>query len=344
MMCLAFALHRFIDAAESGRPRDLCGLALVFFAVSTRAWRRLAWCVVVLATAGLLASFYTFPLAFEWRYVSGERATAGMFHCSGHFVALVSLFEPYRRGNLVPLSIGTAAEVLSVLNLVAASVWFRRTSGPQRRLVGYALLLALASIALMNPIARPVWDVLPLLGRLQFPWRILSVLSVSLAIVCGAVLTWPRRIRAQRVVVLAAVAAAHRDDGEVATGVEARELRAAREAELREFPPRPPPSRCRAGLAEAAAVAAAARRVRASPGERPIGEHLCLEAGRVGVEAGQRVRDLVPGRLRRGEDVRENRNTGIAVQGPAREEDVPVGGVQRQVAVRISYCIIRYEG
>lgn len=214
MMVLPFALHRFADMLEEGGPSKFAGLSLaagglivlhpsvgllaalmfgvglVGYAGATRQWRAIARTAAALALGALCASFYTLPLGLEWELVTGERVVAGTFHHHHHYVSLMSLIEPYRRGNLVPLSVGLAAEVLTVVNLVAFALFFRRTEPRQRRLFAFGLLVAILGALLMHPLAAPLWDHAPLLGLLQFCWRVLAAVTVALAVTGGAMLPW----------------------------------------------------------------------------------------------------------------------------------------------------------
>ncbi len=64
-----------------------------------------------------------------------------------------------------------------------------------RRLVAFFALLTAISLALMLSVSALLWELLPLVRLVQFPWRLLSVTVISMAFLCGAVAkkenTWP---------------------------------------------------------------------------------------------------------------------------------------------------------
>src|SRR5262249_30253434 len=75
----------------------------------------------------------------------------------------------------------------------------------QRRLFLFLWVGLLGCVFLMSPASAPIWRSLPLLHRIQFPWRFMVVVTVCAAGLAGAVL--PTR-RALPLVVCAVVASA----------------------------------------------------------------------------------------------------------------------------------------
>jgi hypothetical protein len=74
--------------------------------------------------------------------------------------------------------------------VLAALLWRLATSGPagkagteraDRRLAHFWMLVVLASAFLMTRASDPVWQLLPPLQRIQFPWRLATLITVALA-------------------------------------------------------------------------------------------------------------------------------------------------------------------
>ena len=56
-----------------------------------------------------------------------------------------------------------------------------------------ALFLSVASLValyFMTPAAKPLWDAFPLAASIQFPWRLLTITTITLALLAGAAIYW----------------------------------------------------------------------------------------------------------------------------------------------------------
>lgn len=152
--------------------------ALVLFFKQPRRGVALA----VLAGLGLglaLSAWFWMPALAERGEVHIEDATTGYFHFSGHFRGIdlvqTSLLFDYSvnpAGNAFAMGLVQAALALVSLGAVAWG-WIRHR---QMQASAMALLPVLfLSTFLILPASRPIWESVPLLGFVQFPWRFLSV-------------------------------------------------------------------------------------------------------------------------------------------------------------------------
>jgi hypothetical protein len=157
-----------------------------------------------------ISAIFSVPSVLENRYVRVDQWYGGRYAWGGDFVEFFQLFSPrWGFGASVPgpdddfgLQLGVVPVVLS---LFAAATLFRgrrsrslRDSLPARgkpfgathptstRLVIFFAALTAAVLFLMLGISAPLWQVLPLVRLAQFPWRLLSLTVVSMAILCGA--------------------------------------------------------------------------------------------------------------------------------------------------------------
>ena len=228
MMMVPFAMHRFLDAFERGRARDLVGLAVGVAAVvcthpavglflglalggalgaltiAERRWTGGVHVAAALAVAVGLAGFYVLPVAFEVEHVLFETAFRMMRHYAQWFIEPLDLFAPRTRFPF-PVTLGALLVAMAALNVA----WFlgsRRTwSSEQRRFLGFALCVSVLMLLLMSSTSALVWERFPLLPKVQFPGRALAVLTPAVACVAGAIGgTRPR----WRYVLLAALALA----------------------------------------------------------------------------------------------------------------------------------------
>jgi hypothetical protein len=216
MMLVPFALHRFLDAVERGRGRDLAALAAgigavivvhpavgllvalalgVSLAVLAPLWREWGRGLLVAAAMGVavaLAGFYVLPVALETRYVSFDAAFEGLWDYRRYFAEILELLldptvqRPFR------VSPGRLSELLVLCNVVLYATRRREWSLAQRRFFGFALLVAGLMLFLMTPASRPVWDHVAMLQKMQFPGRALAVLTPAMALAIGAVGGDPR--------------------------------------------------------------------------------------------------------------------------------------------------------
>lgn len=203
-------------------------------------WRH-TW--LTLAFGLLLVSFFTLPVLLESNEVQLERLTGpGHFDYQNHFVNVDELLAPAPPLDLTAVNpafnfnLGVASWVLAAVGCAAllAQVWRGAPplpAGPgtlktwQRRLAalrtGQMILIpgGLRDIAyfgaagttlifLMTPASSFIWQTVPYMPIIQFPWRFLGVASFCLAILAGAATRWlrtlPERIQPAALAVLAA--------------------------------------------------------------------------------------------------------------------------------------------
>jgi hypothetical protein len=166
----------------------------------------------VAATLGFaLAAFYLLPAAWEQRWVDIRQAVddpglkienSFLFgHPAGADLSLHDI--ELSRASIIALAMFAVA-------LAGLAIAWRRSTLPvnRRRLWIPLALIPLAVLFLQLPISLPIWNLLPKLRFLQFPWRWLVVLEAPMAIFFAAAVS-PRACahRLPRIVVFAACAA-----------------------------------------------------------------------------------------------------------------------------------------
>jgi hypothetical protein len=153
------------------------------------------------ATLGLgLAAFYLVPAAWEQRWVAIRQATDD----PGLLVENSFLFgrhaDPALQQHDIELwKVSAVSVAMLAVTLIAILVCWRRRRLPGGRSWWVPLLLiTIAIIFLQLPLSLPIWNLLPKLRFLQFPWRWLLVLEAPMAIfVTGAVwmqIRWRRSL------------------------------------------------------------------------------------------------------------------------------------------------------
>lgn len=171
---------------------------LAFAAWQARSVRAFAWGLGgLLLGLGLAASFWL-PALLERRYVAVEAARVGYFSYANHFVFPWQLLHSsWRYGRSVAgpadamsFSLGWAHLLLALLAGIAA---WRALATPERRWQGFFASATLGLCFLMSPGSAWLWDRLPLLHYVQFPWRLLGPTALCLALVIAPIgrVLWP---------------------------------------------------------------------------------------------------------------------------------------------------------
>ena len=169
----------------------------------------IGWMVAAFALGLALSAFYWAPALLEQGVVQLEENLTGYFHYAGHFRD-ANLVQRSLRFNFAvdaagtPFAMGLVQAILGTIGLVVVLTWVLRRS-PLRR---HAVLLFFAITALMatfliTPWSRPLWDRLPLLPFVQFPWRWLSVQALAVAVLVGTLARLPRQPGSQWAVAVA---------------------------------------------------------------------------------------------------------------------------------------------
>uniref|UniRef100_E6QIN3 Membrane protein 6-pyruvoyl-tetrahydropterin synthase-related domain-containing protein n=1 Tax=mine drainage metagenome TaxID=410659 RepID=E6QIN3_9ZZZZ len=172
----------------------LVALAALVAAVSERAWWPVARAVVGVVLGLGLAAFYLVPAAWEQRWVAINQATD-----VGMRVEDSWLFARHAAGAGIPdMAFHDAVLwraswlVVATILLAAAGLWvaLRRSRLDQGNRVFWLPLAVLLPVVLLMQFrySLPVWDVLPKMRFLQFPWRLTLLLGAPWAVFCAAAL------------------------------------------------------------------------------------------------------------------------------------------------------------
>ncbi len=147
------------------------------------AWRRLLTALLAMLLGVLLSAIYWLPAMTTQHYVSMPSMYVGFLYYANSFLdswPSLALGFTFRRYLTFALTL-TAA--------LAASVWLARRYAPEWRAErNFWLGSLLFVLFMMFPVSKPLWDLLPVLQKIQFPWRFgtlltfasLSLIAVSL--------------------------------------------------------------------------------------------------------------------------------------------------------------------
>ncbi|MGD2166188.1 MAG: 6-pyruvoyl-tetrahydropterin synthase-related protein, partial [Anaerolineae bacterium] len=188
---------------------NLLGLVASFLLLFYWVWRlllgprqsQLLWVLLAFSLAGGLIAFFWVPALVERGAVRLDVIGPGHFDFREHFLTVRDLLAPSRRldwGATGPRYRHNLGIVQWVLAVPAGAVLLRSVlkgrDGEASWDVGYFVAGAVGLIFLMISPSTVVWETIPAMAYLQFPWRLLGSANFMLAVcVAGAVALLPDR-------------------------------------------------------------------------------------------------------------------------------------------------------
>ncbi len=174
----------------------LAALALTV-AMMERSWIPVARAAIAAALGLALSAFYWLPAWWEQRWIAIDQAIGDPGEQIRNSFLFARHADPELHLHDIELRKASAIVVLMVgLSLLAFLIAWRRHSlpGPRRWWIPLATIPA-AVLLLQLPISLPLWNALPKLRFLQFPWRWLVAVEAPMALLLAAL--WPRGRRAR---------------------------------------------------------------------------------------------------------------------------------------------------
>lgn len=136
-----------------------------------------------------LSAIYWLPFVLERNAVHLNVVGPGQFDFHNHFVAWRDLFAASPAldlGATAPKYIRNLGLAQWLLALLAIPVAIRFRRQPQARLLVFFVLGSLFLVSLMLSPSAFVWEHIPLMPFIQFPWRLLGPAAAALAVCAGA--------------------------------------------------------------------------------------------------------------------------------------------------------------
>lgn len=167
-----------------------------------RRWRPLLWRTLLTATSGIAAlsifSVFLIPLLVEGHYLQQQVFVGNTYDFHRHFVYWGQFFSPFwgfgysddpsGANDGMSFQIGLAALLLGAVGGYLVCQCRRR-----RAILSYLLATTLGLMFVMSPWTAPLWDLLPALAVIQFPWRLLGLTAFTLSAVAGLAVAELRR-------------------------------------------------------------------------------------------------------------------------------------------------------
>jgi len=153
-----------------------CAMSIAIAAYVHRAWRPIApTCAGILVALGMTAFFWVPAMAVKRLGVREDALLTGHFDFHRNFPPLTSFFmvDPPREY----FGGGTLGVVMLAVVIVAA-MFKRPADVHDRRVVQACAIGAAVLLFLMLPVSAFLWEHVPLMPFLQFPWRLAGPLAV----------------------------------------------------------------------------------------------------------------------------------------------------------------------
>lgn len=185
-------------------------LMAFFFAPAVAAWGifllwylKKPWKILIQpALGGIwgvgLAAFFTLPVIFEQKFVHVETMFIGYFNYLAHFATINQLFfsrfwgygpSVWGTEDGMPFPIGHLHWIIATISLIIFTfLWFKKKITIHYYLlftIYYLLFLGTAFLAHQR--STFVWQAVPFLASMQFPWRFVGISSFFATILAGSI-------------------------------------------------------------------------------------------------------------------------------------------------------------
>jgi hypothetical protein len=167
-------------------------LLFAWLAFSEKSWAPIARGVGGIALGFGLAAFYLVPAAYEQRWVNiGQALSSGLLPVQNFLYTVINDPE-HTFFNWIASTTAIALIVVTGVAALARRCRVASNSAVEEQVWRCLLLLAAVAVLLMLRPALILWEILPKLRFIQFPWRWMSILSMAFAHFVAAAVVKPR--------------------------------------------------------------------------------------------------------------------------------------------------------
>jgi hypothetical protein len=159
---------------------------LMFFAWRRRSPRILLLGAAAVVLGALLSAFYLLPAIYEQRWINIDQAVSAGSRPADNFLFIHTSDPDHDAFNHL-ISWVALLEIAVVLAAVWISRQWRETN---RELCNALLAWAVACTVLMFPVSALLWNFLPKMAFMQFPWRWLLCLSLIFTLFVAGMKRW----------------------------------------------------------------------------------------------------------------------------------------------------------
>lgn len=144
-----------------------------------------------------LSAFYWLPAILEMGYTNVSSQIGGGADFRNHFVCIQQLWDsPWGFGGSAPgcidgfsFRIGKLHILAVLFSLLPLFGWWQKKK-LESRMIFISILFFLVSVFLMLEISKPIWEAVPVMAYIQYPWRFLIFVTFTSSFLAGAVFRW----------------------------------------------------------------------------------------------------------------------------------------------------------
>ncbi|HQY91606.1 hypothetical protein [Caldilinea sp.] len=141
----------------------------------------------------LLYAVFLIPLLTEGQYLDQQVYVSNTYDYRNHFVQLGQFFSPFwgfgysddpaGANDGMSFQLGSLAVILAI-----AALFVVRRALQARAEMTYLLVIGGGLLFVMSPLSQPLWEAIPPLAVIQFPWRLLALAGFVFSALGGLVL------------------------------------------------------------------------------------------------------------------------------------------------------------
>ncbi|MFA5894367.1 MAG: 6-pyruvoyl-tetrahydropterin synthase-related protein [Candidatus Shapirobacteria bacterium] len=144
-----------------------------------------------------ISGFFTFPVLFESKMVQIESMFQNYYHFSVHFVSFYQLFlsnfwgdgpSVWGTADGMSFSVGYIHWIVALITLLLVGIKYFKT----RQISWLPIILfglSFFSIFMAHERSTPIWSLLSIIQKVQFPWRFLNISAFLLSLLAGTTIS-----------------------------------------------------------------------------------------------------------------------------------------------------------
>ena len=190
----------------------LLAVWIIFRLFESKNWKLLPWIILSVVASSLLMAFYILPVVFESKFIDLGSTITGYFDFHNHFVTSFELFvssfwgygaSVWGPNDGLSLAVGYLQWILPILTLAVLVIKKKIFENKE-----FIILFVLGwfYLFLTHNKSTFIWEHLPFMAYIQFPWRFLGMAVFCFALAAGLIVTFFDKWKIWLTVLVCAVA------------------------------------------------------------------------------------------------------------------------------------------
>ncbi len=180
-------------------------------------WKQKGWKrILPMFVSGIIAvgcsAFFTLPAVFEQKYVHVDTLVQGYYEYIAHFATLSQLLfsrfwgygaSVWEVNDGMPFSIGHTHWILSVV-VVTLVIWkFKKDKkiAVNNLIISFMFLVGWFALFMIHSKSTFLWQLVPPLKFVQFPWRFLTLATLAFSFISGGIVEYLKSLGKLRMII-----------------------------------------------------------------------------------------------------------------------------------------------